>query len=246
MATTEQTQMSSGYSIRIIVGAGIPGHAAIQIDGPDSTRYLGMGPVAAGHAISDGSYDVSSLPKNVSPIGILRDPRHDYDYINSSKYSVKSFRFAITEQQAKAALTAAANYQASNPRYNFFNGTICTDFALKVLQAAIPGSDLSRLDRLPSTLQNQLTDVAKEGRTYVDLGVPVNPHLAGIQLDDDPPGFQVAQWYPMTNSAPDHADVRLDRPRKEWIRDSVAAASILIGTMFLNLGIQKPIEPGLR
>jgi len=65
--------MSSGYSIRIIVGAGIPGHAAIQIDGPDSTRYLGMGPVEAGHAISDGSYDVSSLPKNVSPIGILRD-----------------------------------------------------------------------------------------------------------------------------------------------------------------------------
>ena len=35
--------MASRYSITLVVGSGVPGHAAVQINGPDHTTYAGFG-----------------------------------------------------------------------------------------------------------------------------------------------------------------------------------------------------------
>jgi hypothetical protein len=64
--------MARGCSITLIVGAGIPGHASIQINEPEATTYAGLGPVKHLRPYSDGSYDVVALPNGASPVGALK------------------------------------------------------------------------------------------------------------------------------------------------------------------------------
>jgi hypothetical protein len=145
--------MANGYSITLVVGSGFPGHASIQINGPSYTTYAGMGPVDHGWPYSGGRYDVVAKPNGVTPVGALHDPKEEYSYVDAARYPVKSFTFEVSEQQALDASNAALNYQRSYPNYNGITGTICTDYALAILHAALPETDLSQLSRIPSVLR---------------------------------------------------------------------------------------------
>lgn len=162
---------------------GFPGHASIQINRPDTTTYLGLGPAIPGRAYATASYDIVTLPNGVSPVGVLRNPFVTAVPPIRVNFTTLTLRTQITDAQAEAALTAANNYQSANANYNAFNGTICTDYALTILKAAIPGSSVVFFDRVPSVLQQQLTDVANTGLFYGTAGVLVNPGLAGIHPD---------------------------------------------------------------
>ena len=87
----------SDYSITIIVGRGVPtlnglwnglpGHASVVINGPESTTYLGLGP--QGHAIfrdkvglySTGDYDVVTVPRGTSPVVPAWGQVAEYGYV---------------------------------------------------------------------------------------------------------------------------------------------------------------------
>lgn len=125
--------MSGQYTITVVVGAGsvgelTPGHAAIQIHGPNGkTTYFGFGPVQSGNPSGLGQYDIIQLPNGMSPVGALRDPNYEYQYIDSNHYPTKSFSFAISDAQATAALLAAVSYKQQNPNYVVLDQTVCTD-----------------------------------------------------------------------------------------------------------------------
>src|SRR5215467_1958958 len=112
--------MANDYVLTIVVGTGFPGHAYIQIRGPETTIYTGFGPQERGIAALTGTagrYDLVELPNGVSPVGAPTNPWRAFHYVDASKFSVKSFSFSISSEQVAAALSAAENYAVSNPNY---------------------------------------------------------------------------------------------------------------------------------
>ena len=109
--------MARGYSITLVVGSGFPGHASIQINGPEGTLYTGLGPRRSRWPYSNGSYDTVDLPNGANPVGAVKpdNPNEEYSYVNASHYKAKSYTFEISEQQALAARKAAEEYQKENP-----------------------------------------------------------------------------------------------------------------------------------
>ena len=187
--------MAGGYSITLIVGAGLPGHASVQINGPDETTYAGLGPVKSLSPYSTGSYDVVTLPTGASPVGAIKKdhPEDEYSYVDASKYSVKSYTFAISRQQALDAINAGREYQKDNPNYNLATTAYCTDFALKMVEAALPGTDLSKLSRVPLRLQQQL-DEASQNASMVAVQIGPQSYrydtrLPSFRADETPPSF---------------------------------------------------------
>jgi hypothetical protein len=142
--------MASGYSITLVVGAGAPGHATVQINGPDHTTYAGFGPIRSFTPYSRGQYDVVTVPNGMSPVGQLHDQDGEYSFVDSSHYRVKSYTFEISEEQAQQARQAALDYQKNYPKYNVASLAVCTDYGLAILHAAMPETDLWRLSRVPS------------------------------------------------------------------------------------------------
>src|SRR4051812_2427676 len=200
-------------SITIVVGPGTitsgglsPGHVAIQVTKGDETTYLGMGPSKGGLPYTAvGQYDVITLPTGVSPVGALHGPFQstdpnvagEYHYVDTLHYpNTKSFTWQISDSQADAAINKAYNYQLTNTSYNFATSTICSDYALSALQAAIPGSNVVAFSRIPEVLLTQLTQVVANGTFVIgDLGATWNPNLSGIQQDIAPPNFNVLQQF---------------------------------------------------
>lgn len=141
-------------SITIVVGAGFPGHTTIQINRDETATYLGLGPGKPklpgpfGSAYATGHYDVVTLDKDVSPVAAVRNPSPpggEYHYVDATRYDVKSFTYQISDEQADKAVAAAMRYQVKNPNYNGALVLVCTDYALSILQAAVPGSDVTHL-----------------------------------------------------------------------------------------------------
>jgi hypothetical protein len=186
--------MASRYTITLVVGSGYPGHASIQINGPSYTTYAGMGPVDHGWPHSDGRYDVVTLPNGVGPVGALHDPTDEYSYVDASHYPVKSYTFEVSEEQALDARNAALNYQRNYPSYSVVTAAVCTDYALAILHAALPETDLSQLSRIPSVLQRQLSEASQNSSTVSfpmegDKEYKYNTHLPSFQPDAAPPNF---------------------------------------------------------
>jgi hypothetical protein len=153
-------------SVTIVVGAGFPGHATVQINRAETTTYLGLGPNKPKSVYATGHYDVVTVPKNVSPVAAVRNPSSsvgEYHYVDATHYDVKSFTYLISDEQADEAEAAAKRYQVKYPQYNGFLVLVCTDYALNVLEAAVPNSDLSALSRIPSRLQKELAALAVRG-----------------------------------------------------------------------------------
>src|ERR1041385_6122675 len=191
----------------VVTSSGLPGHTAVQITKGGETTYLGLGPTKALLPYTEvGQYDIITLPNGVSPVGALHGPfpstnpnvNGEYHYVDLLHYpNTKSFTWQISDDQAAAAIDKAFSYQASSVSYNFFNATICSDFGLKILETAIPGSNLGLLNRIPSILAGQLGEVVANG-TFIfggPAGVAVNPGLSGIQQDSAPPNFNVLQQF---------------------------------------------------
>ena len=87
----------------------------------------------------------------------------EYSFVDASHYSVKSYTFEASEGQADRAREAALSFRKKYPNYNAAT-SVCTDYALSVLHAALPSSDLSLLSRVPSVLQRQLDELLRTGR----------------------------------------------------------------------------------
>jgi hypothetical protein len=155
--------MADTYSLTFVVGSGAPGHSTVQINGPDFTTYAGFGPATSYTPYSTGQYDVVSLEKGESPVGFFRDPHFEYQFVDSSRYAVKSYTFEISQETRDAVLDAAQHFVATHPNYNYFDESICTDFTLTLLHVAVPNTDLSQLSRIPSVLQQQLNEISQNG-----------------------------------------------------------------------------------
>jgi hypothetical protein len=203
--------MASGYSITLVVGSGLPGHASIELNTPATqdaqatTTYAGMGPSVSNVPYTprilglNTIFDIVGVLQGESPVGLAQDPAHEYSYVNASEYSVKSYTFEISKEQYDAALSASTRYLQTNPNYNVFDESVCTDYALFILHAALPGTDLSQLSRIPTLLQGELAEASQngdgsftllggDGTTYhLDTGLP------GFQPDANPPNFSPTQ-----------------------------------------------------
>ncbi|MDB5600890.1 MAG: hypothetical protein JWN71_2934 [Xanthobacteraceae bacterium] len=189
-------------SITIVVGAGFPGHTTIQINRGEKATYLGLGPKTAGEPKDVASYDVVTLDKDVSPVAALRKEAinpGEYHYVDATHNDVKSFTLPISDEQADKAMAAALKYQVKNPNYNGYPVLVGTDYALNVLEAAIPGSDMSALSRIPSILQKELVSLTARGDGLVpsrgDRNPVVRTGLTGLQQDEKPPQFNIKQQF---------------------------------------------------
>jgi len=201
--------MASRYSITLVVGAGVPGHATVQINGPEGTTYAGFGPTTAHSFWSKGKYDVITVPNGVSPVGRLDNP--EYSWIDASKYHVKSYTFEVSKEQADAALNATREYEREYPKYNGVSETVCTDYALAILHAALPDTNLQGLSRIPSVLQRQLDLASEAGRVPFSYPVDgekedeilywIDPHLPAFKADTNPPSFSLSAKPALSNSA---------------------------------------------
>jgi hypothetical protein len=193
-------------SITIVVGAGLPGHATIQINRDETTTYFGLGPGKPklpgplGKAYATGHYDVIGLEKNVSPVGAIRNPSPpggEYHYVDAAHYDVKSFTYLISDERADEAEAAAMRYQVKNPQYNGALTLVCTDYALSILQAAIPNSNTSDLSRIPSVLQGMLVDLVKNDGLMIWPGgsspIVRDFGFKGPRQDEKPPQFNIKQ-----------------------------------------------------
>jgi hypothetical protein len=205
--------MADGYSITFVVGSRgaptNPGHSTVQINGPDFTTYAGFGPTTSYSPYSTGQYDVISLQNGQSPVGIFRDPRFEFQYVDSSKYLVKSYTFEISRDTRDAVFDAATNFVKSHPNYNFFDESICTDFSLALLHAAMPNTDLSKLSRIPDVLQRQLDEISRNGDgSFQTIGeggglYTVNTGLRNLNPDANAPNFSSAgQRYNQLDQVP--------------------------------------------
>jgi hypothetical protein len=176
----------------LVVGAGFPGHATIQINGPDHTTYAGLGPAWPLSPIAPGQYDVITLPNGASPVGQLHDQDGEYSFVDASHYRVKSYTFEVSEEQALRARQAAVEYQKKYSKYNGASQAVCTDYALSILHAALPETDFGQLSRVPSILQKQLDEASQNG-SVVSFPVDGQPdyqyktHLPAFAPDPDAP-----------------------------------------------------------
>lgn len=75
-------------SITIVVGAGLPGHATIQINRGEKTTYLGLGPKNPGEVKDIASYDIVTLEKGV--------PRWRRCAIRSLAIKIRKIQASIT------------------------------------------------------------------------------------------------------------------------------------------------------
>lgn len=113
---------------------------------------------------------------------------------------MKSFTHPISDAQADAAMAAAEKCQVTNPNYKGYLFLVCTDYALSVLQAAIPGSNVSHLSRVPSILQEHLVNMTNKNDGQVMLSRRSFPNfrndaLKGLRQDDSPPQFDIRQRF---------------------------------------------------
>gem|GEM_PF-2249576 len=197
--------MASDYSITLVVGSGFPGHATIQINGPGYTMFAGMGPATPLSLYSTGKYDVLTLEKGESPVGVLGDAFKEFHYVDSVKYQVNSYTFAISEQQANAARIAGENYQTNYPNYNGITEAVCTDYVLAMLQAALPGTNLGLLSRIPTILQSQLAEASQNGGSFTvrasdDALYRFETGLGSFHEDAVAPNF--SPWQQFNDSVP--------------------------------------------
>jgi hypothetical protein len=196
-------------SITIVVGThGWPTHASLQLNEPGQTTYFGFGPQEK-RPRYNSQFDVLRSRIGESPVGRL-DAEREFHYVDADHYSVKSFTIEIPDGQADAVRAASDEYIRNHPMYDFWNQRICTDYVLHLAQRAIPGSDLSKLSRLPDELASQLSEVSKSGNgtfTSVETAVPpvdalparvriskVNTGLADLQADRNPPQFKSSDY----------------------------------------------------
>jgi hypothetical protein len=143
-----------------------------------------------------------TLDKDVSPVAAVRKEARnssEYHYVDATHNDVKSFTLPISDEQADKAMAAALKYQVKNQKYNGYPVLVGTDYALSVLEAAIPGSDMSALSRIPSMLQKELVSLAArdDGLTPVrgDRSPPVRTGLTGLEQDEKPPQFNIKQQF---------------------------------------------------
>ncbi|WP_083841280.1 hypothetical protein [Bradyrhizobium sp. STM 3843] len=234
-------------TITIVVGTrGFPTHAALQLNEGGSTTYYGFGP-AMQSPIWHGQYDVTPpLPKGTSPVGYSGNPRREFEFVDSNHYKVNSYTIEVPQGMVEGIrdrlAAASLDYQSRYPNYNFFTDRICTDYVLHLVQAAMPGSDLSYLSRLPSILDRQLADIAAsgDGKYHVPLSPPdgngaleIDTGLAGLSRDADPPQF----------AAPSERVVPWQEP---IVRDSARTAGVPSRYNVFEYGYPDPNAPSLR
>jgi len=179
----------------------------MQLNESGQTTYFGFGPQKT-WSNHDSKFDVLRSRIGESPIGRL-DAEREFDYVDAGHYTVKSFTIEIPDGQGDAIRAASDEYIKDHPKYDFLNQKICTDYVLYLAQKAVPGSDLSRLSRLPNRLAPQLAEIAKSGNgtftpfeTFVPPGgLPthvraskVDTGLAGLQEDRNPPRFKSSDY----------------------------------------------------
>ena len=208
--------MASNYSITVVVGAGNPGHATIQLNGPDVTTFAGMGP-SPGHIPFTGinlglfdthpNYDIVGKQPGQSPVGFGPEPSNEFSYVDASKYTVKSYTFEISKERYDAAHAAMTSYVNDNPNYNIFNGAICTDYVFYILHAALPGTNLSQLSRIPSLLMLQLDEASRNGGviTYqrgAGEDVTYDTGLGDFRPDANAPNFSPHQQFNEVDPGP--------------------------------------------
>ena len=90
--------MADGYSITIIVGAGIPGHASIEISGPNTTTYTGFGPIVPDSPYSYANYSYVTLPNGVSPVGVLGNPSGEFRHFVGCCSTIPRHKYRVQQR----------------------------------------------------------------------------------------------------------------------------------------------------
>ncbi len=240
--------MADVTSITIVIGVGgFPTHASLQLNQAGMITHYGFGPTSSA-PIWQGRYDSVTLPIGVSPVGYSGQPAREMQFVDAGHYKIHSYTLELSEEASVGVRerieVASREYQVQNSWYNVPAEKICTDYVYRLVEAAVPGADLSNLDAYPWIAKFQLDQIVKNGGVFSPLQVldsdPLNPShgagifppavnsgLGGLRKDDDPPQWEIElgflDRFPTEISAPSIAGYRLPY---DIMRANTSAADI--------------------
>jgi hypothetical protein len=141
--------MAARYSLTIQIAPGLPGHAAVVLNGPSGQTYAGFGPEHHHRSYDEGKFDAHTVRPGEAP------PPDFSSVVGDGSY--RTFTIPISEGQAKAAHQEIGMIQTERPWYNVWNSRVCTTIVNRIAKAAGLGDDL--LYTLPSRSMQYATDV---------------------------------------------------------------------------------------